>query len=657
MKTLYRFNIVFVILVISLLCLQRIVAQEIRELTGEVIYFDRCNETTNPVRHVFDNKTSTFFNSCSQFGNWIGLDLGEKHVITKVAYAPRMDADYRERLQLGVFQGANQPDFGDAIALFIIPGLTERMLNEREIVCTRAFRYVRFIFPTPQQAGKSSYLSELKFFGYTSEGNDSKLPQLTALPTVSVHTDNNQDITSKVDYVKGIISVIYADGTKIQSDSLQIRGRGNNSWTYPKKPYRIKLYNSTKLMGLPAKAKNWTLINNYGDKTLMRNMIAFDFSRRLEMTYTSPAEAVDLIVNGDYKGCYQLCDHIDVRENRVNIEEMNASGVTGGYMIEIDAYAYPDEPKKFTSNRYRIPVTIKYPDSDEITIAQESYIESHFNKFTSAVYSQNKDSVRRYTDIESFLRHFLVGEFSGNTDTYWSVRMSKKRDDDKFYFGPVWDFDLGFENDWRTYPINQKAWTTQQWVCLSSGSSAAGETKTVVSRLIADADHSARLKEIYSYYRDKGDISKEAVLGVVDAIAARMDASQQLNFKRWPIMNTKVHENPVIYGSYTGEVNNVRNYISDRFDWMDYKLSYVPTLTSSDFIRLPELRVASSEGAIRIMNVTESYIISIVDITGRMVVSNRLVTEDQTLAVDKGIYIVVATNEKNISRSYKCIVP
>jgi len=639
------------------MCLQRIAAQEIRELTGEVIYFDRCNETTNPVRNVFDNKTSTFFNSCSQFGNWIGLDLGEKHVITKVAYAPRMDADYRERLQLGVFQGANQPDFGDAIALFIIPGLTERMLNEREIVCTRAFRYVRFVFPTPQQAGKSSYLSELKFFGYTSAGNDSKLPQLTALPTVSVHTVNNQDITSKVDYVKGIISVIYADGTKIQSDSLQIRGRGNNSWTYPKKPYRIKLYNSTKLMGLPAKAKNWTLINNYGDKTLMRNMIAFDFSRRLEMTYTSPAEAVDLIVNGDYKGCYQLCDHIDVRENRVNIEEMNASGVTGGYMIEIDAYAYPDEPKKFTSNRYRIPVTIKYPDSDEITFAQETYIESHFNKFTSAVYTQNKDSVRRYTDIESFLRHFLVGEFSGNTDTYWSVRMSKKRDDDKFYFGPVWDFDLGFENDWRTYPINQKAWTTQQWVCLSSGSSAAGETKTVVSRLIADADHSARLKEIYSHYRDKGAISKEAVLAVVDANAARMDASQQLNFKRWPIMNIKVHENPVIYGSYTGEVNNVRNYISDRFDWMDYKLSYVPTLTSSDFMRLPELRVASSEGAIRIMNVTESYIISIVDITGRMVVSNRHVTEDHTLAVDKGIYVVVATNEKKISRSYKCIVP
>jgi hypothetical protein len=101
------------------------------------------------------------------------------------------------------------------------------------------------------------------------------------------------------------------------------------------------MYKKARLLGLPADAKSWTLINSYGDKTLMRNLLAFDFSRRIEMPYTSPAEAVDVVLNGDYKGCYQLCDHIEVREKRVEIEEMgpnDISGIslTGGYHLEIN---------------------------------------------------------------------------------------------------------------------------------------------------------------------------------------------------------------------------------------------------------------------------------------------------------------------------------
>jgi len=272
---------------------------EEKELTGNIIYYDQCNERNNPVKNAFDNNINTYFNSCYSVGNWIGLDLGEKHVITKIAYCPRVDSDYRHRLQLGIFEGANNPDFGDAIPLFIIPGLTERKLTEQEIECTRGFRYVRFIFPTPQEEGKSNYMGEMKFYGYKGEGDNSKLPQLTNLPTISIHTINAEEITSKETYIKGIITAIWDNGTKFHTDSLEIRGRGNNSWTHPKKPYRIKMFKKGSLLGLPAKAKSWTLINNYGDKTLMRNMLAFDFSKRLEMPYTSPAEAVDVVLNGD----------------------------------------------------------------------------------------------------------------------------------------------------------------------------------------------------------------------------------------------------------------------------------------------------------------------------------------------------------------------
>ena len=51
--------------------------------------------------------------------------------------------------------------------------------------------------------------------------------------------------------------------------------------SHPKKPYRIKFDASSRIfkdspLCSPAKAKKWTLINNYSDKTLMRNLVAFD---------------------------------------------------------------------------------------------------------------------------------------------------------------------------------------------------------------------------------------------------------------------------------------------------------------------------------------------------------------------------------------------
>ena len=84
----------------------------------------------------------------------------------------------------------------------------------------------------------------------------------------------------------------------------------------------------------------------------------------------------------------------------------------------------------------------------------------------------------------------------------------------------------------------------------------------MIRRILSDEGMITRLKEIYSGYRDSQVISIESLENVIDSCAAMLALSQDLNFKRWPIMNTKVHENPVIYGSYEGEVDNVRDYVS-----------------------------------------------------------------------------------------------
>ena len=389
----------------------------------------------------------------------------------------------------------------------------------------------------------------------------------------------------------------------------------------------------------------------------MRNLLAFDLSRRLDMAFTSVGIPVDVILNGEYKGTYQLCDQVEVATGRVEVQPMTAKDIalpnlSGGYLVEVDAYAY-EEISWFTSARKYTPVTIKYPKDDEIVTQQYNYIRDHYNKLENAILSANyKDPVngyRKYMDVESFIRHFLVGEISGNTDTYWSVFMYKLRNDDIFKFGPVWDFDIAYENDYRTYPIH----THSQWV-YEYGSSAYGFSD-LVTRLFTDESFVSRLKAIYADYRDRGILTKEALLQVVDHYAAEINQSQQLNFMRWDILNTPVHMNPQTYGSYEGEVDNVKNFISNRMDWMDNKLGYTPKTGIPEISSRSNVVVYTLADAICITRVSEPVNVAIADIAGRIIFS-KSVTTDTSITVSKGVYIVTVSDAKGNKKNIKCLI-
>lgn len=385
-------------------------------------------------------------------------------------------------------------------------------------------------------------------------------------------------------------------------------------------------------------------------------MLAFDFSRRLQLPYTSPAKAVDLVLNGDYKGCYQLCDQIEVKKNRVQTDEYDANTGYTGFMIEIDANSYT-EPKRFTSKTYNIPVTIKYPDDTEILPMHEAEIANHFESFANSVYAENYtdpvNGFRQYVDIETFIRHFLVGEYAGNTDTYWSVYMTKNVNDDKFYFGPVWDFDLGFENDRRTYSITDRTNQTNDWISMWTATSAAGGTKNLVRRVLTDQGVNERMRQVYSLYRDNNLISKEVLSAVVDSCADLLAISQELNFKRWPIMNTKVHENPVVHGSYAAEVANVRNYIISRMDWLDKKMNYIPgsTRVQQPFEEL-EVIVHNSSHTLYVTHIPAASHVTVIDMYG-VVRAEARNSSGLSIALNSGMYlIVIDTKGKSYTRKY-----
>ena len=148
---------------------------------------------------------------------------------------------------------------------------------------------------------------------------------------------------------------------------------------------------------------------------------------------------------------------MEVGKERINIDKMEKTdtsepNLSGGYFLEVDGggsfYHY---------NNYKttkgISWKLNYPKEDDIAPQQLTYITEKFNKFESEVYS----GVFTSLDLDTYSKFFLTEEFGGDPDAVWSsCYFYKKRGDDKFYFGPIWDFDLGFDNDQRLTPTNDK---------------------------------------------------------------------------------------------------------------------------------------------------------------------------------------------------------
>jgi len=559
----------------KLLCIQILLVSLLTPIYGDGLlkgtvigtteYVDYSNNakttTVNTRENAFDGDLNTFFASWERSYTWTGLDLGKPYVITRVGWSPRNGDVGEKRVLLGVFEGANREDFMDALPLYVIPenGKIGKM-SYADVKCSRGFRYVRYVGPADARCN----IAELEFYGHAGNGNDKRLYQVTNLPTVSIHTLNNEIPKDKVNQIVSQLTIISNNGTKLLSEPGTTRERGNASREFPKKPYRIKFDKKQNVLDAPAKAKKWTLINNYGDKTLMRNLVAFELSRRMGMDYTPYGTAVDVLLNGEYKGCYQLCDQVTINKNRVNITEMTpednqGSALTGGYLIEVDAYA--DQEKSWFKSNKGNPVTIKSPDEDEITANQKQYIKNFFN--------QMENDWSTYLDLNSFLRHFLVGEMSGNTDTYWSVYMYKERDENLLRVGPVWDFDLAFNNDQRIYPVNNKS----DYIYRSGGSCTGNMRSFVDNIVVNNAAAKNRLYAIWDEVRQAG-LTEENMLAYIDRWAADLEQSQHLNFLRWPILNQRVHLNPRALGSFLAEVDVVKDFMKGRIAWMDKKLGY-----------------------------------------------------------------------------------
>ena len=537
-----------------------------------------CSGSESKAALAFDGNASTYYSTSGSEMQWVGLDLGRPYVITRVGYTPAPGSQGADRMLLSLFEGANSPDFMDAMPLYFI---SEKPANgaatTADVNVSRGFRYVRYV------GGSGSYcnVAELQFYGHEGEGDDSQFYQITNLPTLSIHVERNIKPTVRGEDFESRSVLIYDGGKLTQEYPILFRVRGNFSSSPENKAYRVK-FNDGKSHHMmkgghnesPTKAKKWVLINSYRDKTLMRNPVAWAMSKRAEKEWTPWSQVVDLLVNGDYRGTYTLADAVSLNDGRINITEMTETdtegeALTGGYFVEVDNNA-SREPYWFSSSHSN-PITVHDPDDDIIQDVQFQYIKDTWNRMESIVfgsdYTDAKKGMRSVLDMESFLRYFLVSEFNGNTDMICQVFMFKERGDDHFYTGPVWDAELALENDQTTYPANNRFdWTYKV--------RATGNWGSFLTRVLSDPSVFAQLQEMWADLRRNGAFNPDDVAADVDSLREEVRASARLNFIRWPYLSQYISLNPEIPGSWEKEVDRVRDFVKWRVEWMDYMLSY-----------------------------------------------------------------------------------
>lgn len=397
-------------------------------------------------------------------------------------------------------------------------------------------------------------------------GDNNGLKQYTNLPTVYININSGSAITSKKEWKISQITYIDGDSTVVYCN-VKIRGRGNSTWSsMSKKAYRIQFPKQVRLLGkCSSEAKDWTLMANAADKTLLRNALTTDvMSHAFSMGFCPGARFVDLVLNGKYVGNYQISDHPEVNNLRVNISQQADSVYTGndmqdGYFLETDGWK---DGNYFETGIQSVPVRVHYPKKNDITSTQQTKIKNLVNKFEEALFSVDfKDPVKGYrplVDSVSLVNLYIATELCANIDGFHSMYFYKKDGEDRFYFGPMWDYDIAYANDTRKGDTSH--------TIMADDNGAFGAARVWFKQMWNDPWFRTVVNRRWTEMRHAG--IEKILIAAVDSMSNMINASQKLNYEVWGI-NTKVYHERTIHSSYEPYVDDLKNFIVERCTFLD----------------------------------------------------------------------------------------
>ena len=375
----------------------------------------------------------------------------------------------------------------------------------------------------------------------------------TGLPVVFIDTDSGRTVYSKTVEIESVIKIQGAGGYEdLGPCSCRLSGRGNISWKWDKKPYRIEFRDRVPVLGMPAHGQ-WVLLANYPDRTMMRNLVAMKVSSLTSLAWTPRCVPVELVLNGRHLGNYLLAEQVAVAPERVDVSAQ------GGFLLESDFHFDNElqwmDAHGFSRRLFGIPFAVKFPSAADIEEDQAEYIKQYVSDAAGAIYSDGfadaSEGYARWIDVDSFVDYWLVYEVMGNPElgNPGSVFFHKDAGG-KLAAGPCWDF------DWCL---------TRTWTSIEERVGIVNSGAIWYARLFKDPAFARRVRERFMELLPQ----LQTVPAYIDECGALLAASAELNFALWNPADDRWQNNGLLINGdenldFADAVSRLRSVFEER---------------------------------------------------------------------------------------------
>lgn len=428
-----------------------------------------------------------------------------------------------------------------------------------EAVANPGFEFVKWSDGerNPEHRAKT-YTENTTLYAIFEETDDST-------PAVYITTENGRPVWSDTNPVGFTLSVTNVPRRfQLNAVTGEIKTRGNASLGWEKKSYTLRFDVKQKLVGLgEGKNRNWVLISNHCDQSLIRNYIAFWLQNKLDGIPWGPAcRMVDLYFNNDYVGNYMLVEKITTGETKIDILKGDETGeVDADFLVELDNYAYKGGEKGlvwFTARGY--PYEIR--GEDGLTAERCNYIDDWITAAWDTVSGGSDADVKKLLDLDAAVDSYILAELTKNIDCGWSSFFLYRKDG-KLFLGPSWDFDLAMGNDARLDNGSYKK-------LYAGKNNGFGQQNQWYIALM-------QRQWFVELVKTRWNELKEA--GVFDEMIEEIDRCWEMNkdsfnhnFERWPIFGQRLNQEPDhvrALSSAEEHVQYLREWLIDRIAWLD----------------------------------------------------------------------------------------
>ena len=413
-------------------------------------------------------------------------------------------------------------------------------------------------------------LTQPQNYTLTDEAGQSRTYRLRAdrltynLPVVYIEIEDGKEVTSRTKYLNATIRI---DGENalggfpsMTTREVLIRGRGHYSWNFDKTPYKLRFETKTSVLGM-ASSKNWVLLANYLDRSLLQNYVAMQMSAVLTgLPYTPSMYPVDVFVNGSYRGIYTLGEQLEGKDERVALQEGSGPEDTD-YLLELGGSDTGDVLNEdyFHAGTLKF-AAIKFPET-ELTQEQLTYLLNYVRAADNAVVTLN--GYEDYIDVDSLIDWVILHELTYNLDCCFRRSCFLiKQADGKLVMGPAWDFDLAFGSFNR--------YEKGDWATIGAAGEYVGVTW--MNYLIKDEAFMARFTARWNEIKD--DVMDKAMTSI-DTMAALMGPSVDMNFEVWDVLGKSHPGQPSShkrYDTYEKMVQRLKDFLWERYEWLDKEL-------------------------------------------------------------------------------------